>query len=163
MLEKIKKLLGMSKPDNVKELKSQIKTPTLNSPNKVSPKPLAIDSARMKAPKGIAHLDNNNAKMIRLSGKGNEILKKTLTMQINACPGFRDMFEIGCNNRDVIIFFKKGFGDDESMRNVHSLYRRRLFIENCMLWGVENIVFIDKIANTFDILEVDSADYQNWP
>ncbi len=154
----------MSKPENVKELKCQaINTTTQNNNNKATHKSLSIESSSVNVPKSIAHLDNENAKKIRLSGKGNEILKTTLTMQINACPGFGDMFEVGCNKRDVVIYFKKGFGDEESMANVHALYRRRMFIENCMLFGVENIVFIDKTADTFDILEVCSADYKNWP
>jgi hypothetical protein len=104
----------------------------------------------------------DNFSKIRSSGKGCEVIKITLDALIKEMstryPEWDGLFEVTTNEKDAVVVCLKGFNDPTTMKAIPYLWRRKSFIENCKLFGVPKIVFLDKTNNTCDWIEVDSID-----
>lgn len=118
----------------------------------------------------LAHLDNQTYQMARLSRKGNMAIKATIEFQIRALvdhyPELDGLFEITTNNHDedseVIVCCIKGFSEKRTKSVLPTLWRRKMFMENCILLGVTRIAFIDITNNTGEFVEPEKIDYQSF-
>lgn len=143
MLEQIKKLLGLRKPSmdvsttNSQQFHSSNETLTKNDYDKFS-------------------------HAYSASGMGAKISEQSLSFMIQQIPEFQEYFETGAQGNDVIIYCLKGFEDTQTMDMLPALWRRKSFIENCRLFGTEQIVFIDKTNNTFDLVKINELDISGW-
>lgn len=50
--------------------------------------------------------------------------------------------------------FDEGLNDKITRQAISYLWKRKTFIENCIIFGVEKIVFLDSVSSTFDVLKV---------
>ena len=66
--------------------------------------------------------------------------------------------QIGGDRDEVILFLKNGLDDPMFKNAFPSLILRKSFFENCKLFGVRKLVFIDETNKTFDDIEIDSFD-----
>ena len=62
----------------------------------------------------------------------------------------------------VLVKCHKGFEDANTRKAIPCLWRRKSFIENCKMFNVKRIVFLDTVNNTFDELkpmEIDASTF----
>lgn len=112
--------------------------------------------------------DNINFQNMRLNKKGSTMIQISMTMHINAMaerfPEWNGLFEVCIDhNEDVLVKCLKGFEDKITRQAIPCLWRRKSFIENCTLAGVDKIIFLDPIAKTFDLLEINKVDISKLP
>lgn len=118
--------------------------------------------------KNLKSLDNETFQTMRLNKKGSLMIQMTMTMHINAMaeqfPEWKGLFDVCIDhNDDVLVKCLKGFEDKITRQAIPCLWQRKSFIENCTLAGVDKIIFLDPIANTFDLLEVNKVDISKLP
>ncbi|MCD8455207.1 hypothetical protein LNJ08_12480 [Tenacibaculum finnmarkense genomovar ulcerans] len=93
-----------------------------------------------------------------------EVIKITIEKTIElGFPQLKDSVtvEIGGDRDEVILSLKKGFNDSDFQNAFPALILRKSFFENCKMFGVKKLVFIDEINNTFDDIVIDSYDVSN--
>lgn len=109
----------------------------------------------------------DNFSGIRASGKGCEVIKIGLEALIkhmsSQYPEWDGLFEITTNDKDTVVYCLKGFNDPITKEAIPCLWRRRTFIENCKLFGVPRVVFLDKTNHTCDWIDVDTIDENTLP
>lgn len=90
-----------------------------------------------------------------------EAIKLTIEFMIDSTfPELKNnvTVEIGGERDEVILMLKNGF-DDPNFRNAYpALILRKSFFENCKMFGVKKLVFIDEKNNTFDDIIIDNYD-----
>lgn len=163
--EKFSKLLGSKKSESIHSipLKEPIDINVGDSKNQSK----TIESAT--APKYqekassyiddvLSRLDSPKFQEMRASGMGGGAISTTLSMFTSQMSSnyheWNGLFDFGTENGDVRVICKKGFEDKITQMAIPYLWKRRSFIENCILFGVEKIVFIDPINRNFDLLDV---------
>lgn len=162
----LEKLFGKKKPND---------TPPASRPNSkvtntVNPALILEQKRFTQEHPELAHLDNQTYQMARLSRKGNMAIKATMEAHIRALvdhyPELDGLFEITTNNHDedseVVVCCIEGFSEKRTRSVLPSLWRRKMFMENCILLGVTRIVFLDVTNNTFDLVEPEKIDYQSF-
>ena len=82
-------------------------------------------------------------------------------------PGWRILptlipVTIRANGEIIEVTVIKGFQHEISIKALNCLWRRKTFLENCMLLGVKKIVFVNPIDKTFDLLEINKFNPQNY-
>ena len=119
--------------------------------------------------RGLENVDNDNWKNMRLNNSGAFVICITMNAHINEMKqrfsewdGLFDEVTVD-GNGNVLVKCLKGFDDSNTKKAIPCLWRRKSFIENCVLAGVERIIFLDPIANTFDMLEVNKVDASKLP
>ena len=118
--------------------------------------------------KGLESIDNENWKNMRLNKKGGHVISFSMKFHIEQMaqqfPEWNGLFEVSVDhNEDVVVKCLKGFNNAITKQALPCLWRRKSFIENCILVGVDKIIFIDPIDNVFDLLEVDKIDASKLP
>lgn len=63
----------------------------------------------------------------------------------------------------VVVRCHKGFEDSNTRNAIPCLWRRKSFIENCKMFNVKRIVFIDAVNRTFDELRPMDIDASTLP
>lgn len=90
-----------------------------------------------------------------------EAIKLTIEFMIDSTfPELKNnvTVEIGGDRDEVILMLKNGF-DDPNFRNAYpALILRKSFFENCQMFGVKKLVFIDEKNKTFDDIIIDNYD-----
>lgn len=167
--EKFSKLLGIDKADPMQSMAS-MGTIDINLGESIN-QSKTIESA--KAPMHeqnatsfvhdvLSKLDNPNFRAMRTSGVGCTAISKILSMFTDQMssnyPEWNGLFDFDTDNGKVLVICKKGFEDSITQMAIPYLWNRRSFIENCILFGVETIVFLDPINKTFDELDVLAVD-----
>lgn len=165
--EKFTKLLGSNKPEQLHVVPStepieinissspKTKIETAKKPEPPKPQPKKETSFRDDV---LARLDTPKFEMMRSAGMGFGAISMTLSMftnqMISMYPEWDGLFEFRSEKDHVCVTCKKGFEDRITKMAIPYLWKRKSFIENCILFGVEKIVFLDTVNNTFDLLEV---------
>ena len=119
--------------------------------------------------RNLENIDNDNWKNMRMNNSGAYVICLTMNTLINQMKEsyseweglFDEVTVDGVGN--VLVKSLKGFGDTNTKKAIPCLWRRKSFIENCVLAGVEKIIFLDPTANTFDMLEVNKVDASKLP
>lgn len=100
-------------------------------------------------------LDNSNFQMKRDSHiEGSAIISIGLSIFVSQFSEWNGLFDFKTDNTNVLVICKKGFEDEITQMAIPYLWKRKSFIENCIIFGVEKIVFIDPINKTFDLIEI---------
>lgn len=90
-----------------------------------------------------------------------EAIKLTIEFMINSTfPELKNnvTINIGGDRDEVILMLKNGL-DDPNFRNAFpALILRKSFFENCKMFGVKKLVFIDEKNKTFDDIVIDNFD-----
>jgi hypothetical protein len=90
-----------------------------------------------------------------------EAIKLTIEFMIDSTfPELKNNLtvEIGGERDEVILMLKNGL-DDPNFRNAYpALILRKSFFENCKIFGVKKLVFIDEKNKTFDDIIIDNYD-----
>ncbi len=106
----------------------------------------------------LSRLDNEKFKAMRASGIGFSAISMTLSSFTNQMasryPEWNGLFEFAAEKDHVRVTCLKGFEDKITRQAIPYLWKRKSFIENCIIFGVEKIVFLDPVSSTFDLLKV---------
>lgn len=106
----------------------------------------------------LSRLDTPKFQSMRDSGMGFGAISMALSFftkqMISMYPEWDGLFDFDAEKDHVRVTCKKGFNDRITKMAIPYLWKRKSFIENCILFGVEKIVFLDPISSTFDLLEV---------
>lgn len=119
--------------------------------------------------RGLENVDNDIWKNMRINNSGAFVICLTMNSLINQTrqrfPEWDGLFDEVTVDGDgnVLVKCLKGFADSNTKKAIPCLWRRKSFIENCVLAGVKTIIFLDPIANTFDMLEVNKVDASKLP
>lgn len=101
------------------------------------------------------------------SEAGAKIIQTNMKLHIEAMqkqfPAWNGLFEITTNNGFVEVNCLKGFADGNTKKAIPCLWRRKQFIENCKMFGVHRIVFLDTTNNTYDLLNIDEINPEKLP
>jgi hypothetical protein len=93
-----------------------------------------------------------------------EAIKMTIEFMINdSFPELKNniRIEIAGDNDEIVLYLKKGLNDPDFINAYPALILRKSFFENCKLFGVERLVFIDEPNKTFDDIVINSFDVNN--
>lgn len=117
---------------------------------------------------GLNNIDNENFQNIRINAQGAKVICMSMDMHINAManeyPEWKGLFKVGIDkDNNVVVICLKGFSDSITRKAIPYTWRRKSFVENCMLFGVEKIIYRDPISNTFDLLEIQHVDISKLP
>lgn len=111
-------------------------------------------------------LDNAQFKQARQSGMGAQaaaMAMKGLIEQMEArYSAWKGLFSVRAVKNWIEVTCYKGFEDNTTIQAIPCLWRRKSYVENCMLLGVQRIVFIDEVAKTFDQLDIDKLNPANY-
>lgn len=127
-----------------------------------------LQSNKTVQDKNLQSLDSDSFRDVRRSNKGAEVITMTMSMHIKAMaerfPEWNGLFEV-CPDDDgnVCITCLKGFGDNITMQAIPYLYQRKKFIENCVLFGVEKLIFVDPTNQTFDMIDISEENPNDYP
>lgn len=119
--------------------------------------------------RNLENIDNDSWKNMRMNNSGALVICLTMNTLISQMkrqfPEWEGLFdEVTVDGGgNVLVKCLKGFEDSNTRKAIPCLWRRKSFIENCVLVGVEKIIFLDPIANTFDMLEVNKVDASKLP
>lgn len=167
--ERFSKLLGNKKPEqlNIVPSAEPIEVSISKPQSKINPTPSAKDSETKPQSREnkssfvedvLSRMDTPRFQAMRSSGIGFGAISMTLSMFTNQMiamyPEWDGLFDFDSQKDHVRVVCKKGFEDRTTRMAIPYLWKRRSFIENCILFGVEKIVFQDPISRTFDLLEV---------
>lgn len=93
-----------------------------------------------------------------------EAIKLTIEFMIDSTfPELKDNVKvtIGGDRDEVILSLKKGLNDSDFRNAFPALILRKSFFENCKMFGVKKLIFLDETNNTFDDIVIDSYDVSN--
>lgn len=167
--ERFSKLLGINKPEQLNIAHSsepiavsisepQPKVKPAKFPKEPEPKPQPQENTSSFVEDVLSRMDTPRFQAMRSSGIGFAAISMTLSMftnqMISMYPEWDGLFDFDSQKDHVRVVCKKGFDDRTTRMAIPYLWKRRSFIENCILFGVEKIVFQDPISRTFDLLEV---------
>lgn len=140
-----------------------------SSAHSSEPQPKPVEQAQTQEPLSEYfphHLDSEKFQNIRRIGGGAEAIVATLNFFVSQMAGrypeWNGLFTSRVNKNLVEVTCLKGFEDNITRKAIPYLWKRKSFIENCMLLGVKKIVFLANIAQTFDLLDVDSINPNNY-
>ena len=90
-----------------------------------------------------------------------EAIKLTIEFMINST--FHELkdsvkVQIGGDRDEVQLLLKKGLNDPSFRNAFPALILRKSFFENCKMFGVKKLVFIDEINNITDNIVIDKYD-----
>ena len=179
---KFSKLLGTSKPEQLKVIPSvnsisidlsKSKQKSENTDNKTKKQVVKESDNGGKTPferfaiDTILRLNNPQFDEIREKKQGPVAISVTLSTftkhMIEQFPEWDGLFEFLPQDNHVCISLSKGFDDETTMQAIPCLWRRKSFVENCILFGVLKFVFLDKVHNTFDVLDLTKIDPYKLP
>lgn len=163
--EKFSRLLGHKKSDNLEIVRSI--NPIIIDVKDEKPQKSTVESApaSTKAPsqstfvnETLSRLDNEKFKAVRAAGIGFGAISISLSsftdQMASLYPEWNGLFEFAAEKDHVRVTCLKGFDDEITSQAIPYLWKRKSFIENCIILGVEKIVFLDPISSTFDLLKV---------
>lgn len=111
-------------------------------------------------------LDNAQYQQARQSGMGTQVAAMTMKSLIEQMEAryaeWHGLFSVRAVKNWVEVTCHKGFGHDITMQAIPCLWRRKSYVESCMLLGVQRIVFIDAVAKTFDQLDINKLNPANY-
>jgi hypothetical protein len=90
-----------------------------------------------------------------------EVIKQTIEFIIDSTfPELKNnvTVKIGGDRDEVILLLKNGLEDPNFKIAFPALILRKSFFENCIMFGVKKLVFIDEINKTFDDIVIDNFD-----
>lgn len=172
--EKFSKLLNIKKPEtlNIVQSSNPISIDTKLSIASIDALTAETSSTRVQEQKTkkksfvddiLTRLDNENFRSIRSSGGGFNVISLSLNNFANqmACQyqEWNGLFEIVSENDHIRVTCLKGFEDYITCKAIPLLWSRKSFIENCILFGVEKIIFLDPLSRSYDMVEVSKIDY----
>lgn len=163
--EKFSKLLKSKKPESIHSipLKEPIDINVDDSKKQTKTiEPVAVPKHQEKVSSYIddvlSRLDNPKFQEMRASGMGGGAISTALSMFTSQMssnyPEWNGLFDFCAENGNVQVTCKKGFEDKITQMAIPYLWKRKSFIENCILFGVEKIVFVDPINRNFDLLDI---------
>lgn len=168
--EKFSKLLGSNKPETLRIVPSEEPIEiTISSSHKTDIANAKTSEKSKIQPKNeqsfveevLSRLDTPKFQMMRSAGMGFNVISISLstftTQMIEMYPEWDGLFDFDSEKDHVRVTCKKGFEDRITKMAIPYLWKRKSFIENCILFGVEKIVFLDPISNTFDLLKVSTV------
>lgn len=111
-------------------------------------------------------LDNTQFKHARQSGMGAQAAAMTMNVLIEQMEAryseWKGLFSVRAVKNWIEVTCYKGFEDNTTIQAIPCLWRRKSYVENCMLLSVQRIVFIDEVAKTFDQLDIDKLNPANY-
>jgi hypothetical protein len=90
-----------------------------------------------------------------------EAIKLTIEFMIDSTfPELKNKVsvKIGGDRDEVILMLKNGLDDHDFKNAFPALILRKSFFENCKMFGVKKLVFIDELNKTFDDIVIDNFD-----
>ena len=97
--------------------------------------------------RNLENIDNDNWKNMRMNNSGAYVICLTMNTLINQMKeryseweGLFDEVTVD-GDGNVLVKCLKGFGDTNTKKAIPCLWRRKCFIETCVLAGVEKIIF----------------------
>ena len=90
-----------------------------------------------------------------------EAIKLTIEFMIDSkFPELKDSVkvQIGGDRDEVLLLLKNGLNDTKFKNAFPALILRKSFFENCKMFGVKKLVFIDELNNTFDDIVINTYD-----
>lgn len=90
-----------------------------------------------------------------------EAIKQTIDFMIDSTfPELKNnvTVKIGGDRDEVILMLKNGLDDPNFKNAFPALILRKSFFENCKMFGVKKLVFIDEKNKTFDDIVIDNYD-----
>ena len=90
-----------------------------------------------------------------------EAIKLTIEFMIDSTfPELKNnvTVKIGGDRDEVILMLKNGLDDPDFKNAFPALILRKSFFENCKMFGVKKLVFIDEKNKTFDDIVIDNYD-----
>lgn len=76
---------------------------------------------------------------------------------------WKGLFTVTPMSDHVLVKCHKGFEDTNTRNAIPCLWRRKSFIENCKMFNVKRIVFLDTVNSTFDELKPMEIDASTLP
>jgi len=93
--------------------------------------------------------------------KNPELIKQMIESRIDSTfPELKGnvTVQIGAERDEVVLLFKNGFDHQDFKKTFPSLILSKSFFENCKIFGIKKLVFLDEINKTFDDLIIDNFD-----
>lgn len=88
----------------------------------------------------------------------------TLIEQMSArYSEWKGLFTVTPMTDHVLVKCHKGFDDTNTRKAIPCLWRRKSFVDNCKMFDVKRIVFLDMVNNTFDELRPMEIDASQFP
>lgn len=90
-----------------------------------------------------------------------EAIKLTIEFMIDSrFPELKESVkvQIGGDRDEVLLLLENGLHDPSFKNAFPALILRKSFFENCKMFGVKKLVFIDELNNTFDDIVIDNYD-----
>lgn len=127
-----------------------------------------LESNKDVKDRGLSNVDNQMFQNIRLNAKGAEVICVTMNAHINAMadefPEWKGLFKVDTDkDNNVVVTCLKGFSDPITKKAIPYTWCRKSFVENCVLFGVQKIVYIDPISKTFDLVNIQDVDISKLP
>lgn len=118
--------------------------------------------------------DNNNftstepvTNKLEQAGAGERVIALSLNTLIEQMSAryseWKGLFTVTPMTDHVLVKCHKGFDDINTRKAIPCLWRRKSFVDNCKMFDVKRIVFLDMVNNTFDELRPMEIDASQFP
>ena len=101
------------------------------------------------------------------AGAGESVIALSLNALIEQMSAryseWKGLFTVTPMADHVLVKCHKGFEDSNTRKAIPCLWRRKSFIENCKMFNVKRIVFLDTVNHTFDELKPMDVDTSTLP
>ena len=101
------------------------------------------------------------------AGAGESVIALSLNALIEQMSAryseWKGLFTVIPMSDHVLVKCHKGFEDTNTRKAIPCLWRRKSFIENCKMFNVKRIVFLDTVNRTFDELKPMEIDASTLP
>ena len=108
--------------------------------------------------------DENKSASTEQAGAGESVIALSLNTLIEQMSAryseWKGLFTVTPMADHVLVKCNKGFDDTNTRKAIPCLWRRKSFVDNCKMFDVKRIVFLDSVNRTFDELkplEIDSS------
>ncbi len=105
-----------------------------------------------------------NINKMEQAGAGESVIALSLNALIEQMSSkyseWKGLFTVTPMADHVLVKCHKGFEDTNTRKAIPCLWKRKSFIENCNIFNVKRIVFLDIVNSTFDELrpmEIDAS------
>lgn len=127
---------------------------------------IVFQLAVKRAKNGSTSTDSVKTKMGQ-AGAGESVIALSLNALIEQMSSryseWKGLFTVTPMADHVVVRCHKGFEDSNTRNAIPCLWRRKSFIENCKMFNVKRIVFIDVVNSTFDELRPMEIDISTLP
>lgn len=101
------------------------------------------------------------------AGAGESVIALSLNALIEQMSAryseWKGLFTVTPMADHVLVKCHKGFDDTNTLKAIPCLWRRKSFVDNCKMFDVKRIVFLDSVNHTFDELKPLEIDASTLP